>query len=347
MASHPAATSNPAAMIVGAVVLLSVLACMAAVYLLPTIIAMARKHPLAARIALLNILAGWTVIGWFAALAGSLRKPALPLSTAPAAAIPPEPIGADVTFSALLESDFVEKVLVVQAGGYRKRWLALAQKAGVLDKRISNPEARKAIAWRRSWNPVGGVAVLGWMGYRKARYWWAATILGFTALMFSDLLQKELRDVVLQLGFVASVLVLALFSDSWLLSTIVRERALFPAKPVAHRSVLNVWLSLALFVAIGELADLAAPTLSPIVGKLSSTATLFISLAAIPVALAMCLVLVREGGKATSNKALKRTMYFALAASAVVAIPVLLFGLYVAGELLIRGSLHHPLVRPH
>ncbi len=50
-----------------------------AVYLLPSIIAGWRKHQSGAAICALNILTGWTVIGWIAALVWSLtavNKPA-------------------------------------------------------------------------------------------------------------------------------------------------------------------------------------------------------------------------------------------------------------------------------
>ena len=46
-----------------------------AVYLFPTIIVMARNHHNAAAISLLNLVLGWTGVGWFAALALSLGTP--------------------------------------------------------------------------------------------------------------------------------------------------------------------------------------------------------------------------------------------------------------------------------
>jgi hypothetical protein len=44
------------------------------VYALPIIIAVVRKHPQIAPIVLINILAGWTVIGWFVALIWSVAS---------------------------------------------------------------------------------------------------------------------------------------------------------------------------------------------------------------------------------------------------------------------------------
>ena len=42
-----------------------------AVYLLPTLIALERKHEQAAPIAIVNIFLGWTLVGWVVALAWS------------------------------------------------------------------------------------------------------------------------------------------------------------------------------------------------------------------------------------------------------------------------------------
>jgi hypothetical protein len=47
---------------------LIVLAVMVLMYFLPTAIAVVRKMPNAAPIAFINLLLGWTVIGWVAAL---------------------------------------------------------------------------------------------------------------------------------------------------------------------------------------------------------------------------------------------------------------------------------------
>lgn len=46
-----------------------------AVYFLPTIIAVRRRHHNRLPIALLNLLLGWTAIGWIAALIWSVTSP--------------------------------------------------------------------------------------------------------------------------------------------------------------------------------------------------------------------------------------------------------------------------------
>ncbi|TFG45109.1 MAG: superinfection immunity protein [Dehalococcoidia bacterium] len=45
-----------------------------AIYFLPTVIAVAGKHRNALSIFLLNLLLGWTFIGWVAALVWSVKK---------------------------------------------------------------------------------------------------------------------------------------------------------------------------------------------------------------------------------------------------------------------------------
>jgi Superinfection immunity protein len=47
-------------------------------YMLPTIIAGYRVHPNTAAVAMLNLLLGWTGLGWVAALAWSFAKPHRP-----------------------------------------------------------------------------------------------------------------------------------------------------------------------------------------------------------------------------------------------------------------------------
>jgi len=44
-------------------------------YLIPSITAMAREHRNAAAIAALNVLLGWTVLGWIGALVWALTEP--------------------------------------------------------------------------------------------------------------------------------------------------------------------------------------------------------------------------------------------------------------------------------
>jgi hypothetical protein len=46
-----------------------------AMYVLPTVVAMLRKHRQLPAIALVNILFGWSVIGWVAAMIWSLTTP--------------------------------------------------------------------------------------------------------------------------------------------------------------------------------------------------------------------------------------------------------------------------------
>jgi hypothetical protein len=47
-------------------------------YMLPTIVAAVRKHRQLAPIGLLNLLLGWSVIGWVAAMVWSVTSPQAP-----------------------------------------------------------------------------------------------------------------------------------------------------------------------------------------------------------------------------------------------------------------------------
>lgn len=65
-----------------AISMFAMLAVAVIVYFLPLIIASQKKHPSAVAIAALNVLAGWTLIGWLFALVWSLSavmtKPSQP-----------------------------------------------------------------------------------------------------------------------------------------------------------------------------------------------------------------------------------------------------------------------------
>lgn len=56
-----------------------------ALYLWPTVEASLRQHPNLAALAALNVLLGWTLLGWVAALVWALRRPepATPVSSGP------------------------------------------------------------------------------------------------------------------------------------------------------------------------------------------------------------------------------------------------------------------------
>jgi hypothetical protein len=53
-----------------------------AIYFIPTIIASGRSHPNAVAICVLNLVGGWTAIGWVAALVWSFTTPAKPAASA-------------------------------------------------------------------------------------------------------------------------------------------------------------------------------------------------------------------------------------------------------------------------
>jgi hypothetical protein len=58
--------------------IIGVWSAIACFYLLPSIRAFQAKHAKRWRILLVNLLLGWTVVGWFATLIWATRKPAQP-----------------------------------------------------------------------------------------------------------------------------------------------------------------------------------------------------------------------------------------------------------------------------
>ena len=65
--------------LIGVLTAVAIIGCLA-LYLLPTLIAVIRRAPDTATVAILNILLGWTLIGWILCLVLALRKPAAPPS---------------------------------------------------------------------------------------------------------------------------------------------------------------------------------------------------------------------------------------------------------------------------
>jgi DNA-directed RNA polymerase subunit RPC12/RpoP len=74
----PPTESNPAAKAVGCLFLLIFGFVCLLFYLLPTFVAVMRKHPNMPAIIILNVLLGWTLIGWTAALVWSFTNTAPP-----------------------------------------------------------------------------------------------------------------------------------------------------------------------------------------------------------------------------------------------------------------------------
>jgi hypothetical protein len=235
----------------GLVVFLVVMLALGAAYLTPTIVAASRRRPDTVRIALLNFLLGWTLVGWGAALVLALGKRPVDLTTFDPAAGPRSsaPSGPDTTFAALLASDFPEQALGSMAELYRKNWLVLAEKAGVLDMPIVDAASRRAIAWVPSPNIFAGFGVLGWLLYRRVTYAWPVTLFVLILWETLNLLLPD-KDFERVLGLAAPLAFFAFryFADSWLLWTITRERALREGEVIVHRSPTNVALFLGVFV---------------------------------------------------------------------------------------------------
>lgn len=64
----------------GLLVLTGLIALMA-VYAVPTIIALLRRHPNPMPVIVVNLLLGWTLLGWVASLAMAVNRPGAAVST--------------------------------------------------------------------------------------------------------------------------------------------------------------------------------------------------------------------------------------------------------------------------
>jgi Superinfection immunity protein len=63
---------------IGFAVIIMLITLAAGVYLLPTIIALVRHAPCVAGVAVINMLLGWSFVGWLVALAMAVSRPASP-----------------------------------------------------------------------------------------------------------------------------------------------------------------------------------------------------------------------------------------------------------------------------
>jgi hypothetical protein len=70
--------SSLAISIIGVIVIGDIALLSAAMYLLPTLIGRLRRVPDLGSVAVINLLLGWTLIGWVSALAMALRSAAAP-----------------------------------------------------------------------------------------------------------------------------------------------------------------------------------------------------------------------------------------------------------------------------
>jgi len=67
----------------GVFLLLVLFAVGLALYFLPALIAASRHHPNATAIFVLNLLLGWTFVGWVVSLVWSFTRPAMPVLYSP------------------------------------------------------------------------------------------------------------------------------------------------------------------------------------------------------------------------------------------------------------------------
>ena len=224
---HPiSAFTQDVRFVLGAAIFLWVTIGVLSVYLIPTIIALTKKNPREVQIAALNVFLGWTVLGWIAALVLALRKAQNGLEPNVAYSITHSFTTEDRSFRALIQSDVIDRALIVGSDDYRKRWLKLAHKAGVLDKDISDRQAQMALLKTRSSNGFAGFFAILWLPYRRARGWWLATAVIFTIINYTSIFPEKIAEIIDETIFLLQFILFGFFSDGWLLITLTREQSL-------------------------------------------------------------------------------------------------------------------------
>jgi hypothetical protein len=255
--------------LLGAAFFVSALIGAVGVYLLPTIIGLARKHPREAQIAALNVFLGWTVLGWIGALVIAMKRSPDPSSSGSGVQQSHAEIQSarplreftqrDRTYRAFIESDVIDRALVVGGGDYRKRWLLVADKAGVLDRYIDDRSTWTAVCRTRSWHGLTALTSIPWLAYRKVRYWWAIAIAIFFVIELSTIVPEKIGNMIAEVLILAILLLFGAFADGWLLATLARERSIGSERIITHRSPGNVVLLIVGVVAADILARFFLP----------------------------------------------------------------------------------------
>lgn len=104
-----------------------------AVYCLPAVIADRRDHPQRRALTLLNILAGWTVLGWVGALVWAVMPAAFSRPTAPPDSVPVEIREPSGQGPDAIESSFA-KLQTLMADGYISESEYEAKRAELLSR---------------------------------------------------------------------------------------------------------------------------------------------------------------------------------------------------------------------
>lgn len=148
------------AIMLGVLVLLGL-----AAYLLPVAIAASRSHPNTIAIAALNILLGWTMLGWIASLVWALTavegRPTPPASPAsPGARTKPCPFCAEPVLTAAIKCRHCGSVIAASAGQAGQPDLPHDRSAKAAQRRIGIPGLAIGVSL------AVGIVLVGWLTLR-------------------------------------------------------------------------------------------------------------------------------------------------------------------------------------
>jgi hypothetical protein len=138
-----------------------------ALYLLPTAIAASRSHQNTLAIAALNVLLGWTMLGWIASLVWALtaveRQPApAPSPDSHGARTKPCPLCAEPVLTAAIKCRHCGSAIAASAAQAGQAGLSPDRSVNVGQQRIRTPRAAIAASL------VIAIAVVGWLAFRTS-----------------------------------------------------------------------------------------------------------------------------------------------------------------------------------
>ena len=148
------------AVVLGVLVLLGI-----AIYLLPVSIAASRSHPNTMAIAALNILLGWTMLGWVASLVWALtavdRRPVASASPVPSGAgTKPCPFCAEPVLAAAIKCRHCGSAISASVAQPGRAGLPHDQPVNAGQRRIGAPSTAIAAFL------VAGIVLVGWLVFR-------------------------------------------------------------------------------------------------------------------------------------------------------------------------------------
>lgn len=170
------------------------------------------------------------------------------------------------TIADFIASMAVDDALDRSAASYRKRWTKIAQKAGVLDRPVSDSTVRHSIARQLSWNWAAFFLTLFWMNFRRLPRALAVVVVYMVllVLIYAAAAYNQLTSpakILIDLLGIGICLLFGLLGNSWLFLTILSEASAKPPRIVRHKSWWRVWAAIGLFITLSLLIELVNPAI--------------------------------------------------------------------------------------